>query len=44
MLNPIVVIFELAVPFLPIFAAVLSGYVIFEFQKKEIRLSSAVIN
>ncbi len=44
MLNPIVVNFELAVPFLPIFAAVISGCVIFECQKKEIRMSLAVIN
>ena len=43
-LNPVLVVFDLAVPFLPIFAAALSVYVIVRCQKKEIRMSSAVIN
>ena len=43
-LNPILVIFELAVPFLPIFAAALSVYVIVLWQAKETCMRPAVIN
>ena len=44
MLNPVLVVFELAVPFLPIFAAALSIYLIVRWQTKEIRIGSSVIN
>ena len=43
-LNPILVVFELAVPFLPIFVTALSVYLIVRWQAKEIRMSSDVVN
>ncbi len=43
-LNPALVVFELVVPFLPIFAAALSVYVIVLWQPKEIRMSCTSIN